>query len=42
MTRRGSKLSEFKHIPVSGDGNCFFHSISKYLELDKINISHKN
>ena len=29
------KKSDVRHIPIKGDGNCLFHSIVKYLELDR-------
>jgi len=31
------KKIDVKHIPIKGDGNCLFHSIVKFLELDRKN-----
>ena len=30
------KKSDVSHKSIKGDGNCLFHSIVKYLDLDRI------
>ena len=32
---------EVQHIPVLGDGDCLFHSITNYLHIDKNRKKHK-